>query len=201
MDRILSLIPKNVLAFLAIAGGIALIIMSQPPHTVCDSQIKVIEKSQARFLQKDPKSNKITSTKYERLRDHCKVTNNPGGCYEYFQELRTLLHDLATLARECMSALSEVNEFKRAIVESSELIVRLAWGEKAPATYSVKFGWLDSADMSLFCRIKNYYIQSYGDEAWDQFRERMMRELPGAKDLPRNQVWDLSIFSENCSKY
>lgn len=195
------MIPKNLLAFLAIVGGIAFIILSQPPHSLCDSQLEVINSSQRKFLFKDPKSKQILTTKYEILRDHCKMTNNPGGCYELFQELKNMLHDLATLTKECSSAVSDIKEYKRALWEPIEIMVRLGWGEAPPASYTAKFGWLDPADLSLFCRMKDRITTFYGDSGWENFREKMMRELPGAKDLPRNQVWDLSIFSENCARY
>ena len=200
MDRFLSLIPKNLLAFLAIAGGIAFIVLEQPPHTVCDSQLEVINTAQTRFLMKN-KSEKISTTRYERLRDHCRATNSPGGCYELFQELKTLLHDLGMLTKECAPVVSDIKEYKTALQESVELMVRLAWGEAPPSTYSAKLGWLDTADMSLFCRLKGTIVGLYGESWWTNFRERMMRELPLAKDMPRNQVWDLSIVSENCSRY
>src|SRR5258706_12985351 len=61
MDRffsqLMSLVPKNLIAFLAIAGGIAFIILFiRPPHSLCDSQLEVINQSQRRLLFKDPKS-------------------------------------------------------------------------------------------------------------------------------------------------
>jgi hypothetical protein len=201
MDRFLSLIPKNLLAFLAIAGGMAFIIMSQPPHSLCDSQLEVIDSAQRRFLYKDPQSKKIVTTKYELLRDHCKRTNDPGGCYELFQEIKIMNHDLGMLTSECQPVVADIKEYKRAMWETVETLVRLAWGESPPASYTSKFGWLDSADLSLFCNLKDRIVAAYGEDQWDSFRERMMSELPGTKDLPRNQVWDLSIFSENCARY
>ena len=52
-------IARNVIAFLAIAGGMAYIIMNEPPHTVCDSQLEVFKKSQQTFLFKDPKRDPV----------------------------------------------------------------------------------------------------------------------------------------------
>src|SRR4051794_8213080 len=110
MDRLLSMLPKNLMAFLAIAGGTAFIIFAQPPHTLCDSQLEVLQLAQKSFLAQDPRLKKFkgeqvkcfgegskrecesynpTST-YERLRDRCKMTNNPGGCYELFHQMKTL---------------------------------------------------------------------------------------------------------------
>jgi hypothetical protein len=82
-----------------------------------------------------------------------------------------------------------------------ELLLRVAWGTKPPDAYHAKFGWLDTADISLFCKLKTRIISFYGEPAWNAYREKMMKELPGAKDIARETVWDLSLFSENCSRY
>lgn len=201
MDKFLSLIPKNTLAFLSIVGGTLFIVLSEPPHSICDSQLEVFKSEQEKLLYKDPKSKKIITTKYQRLLEHCKITNNPGGCYELFQELKIFLHDLSTVPSECSGAVSSLTEVKKALWEPMELLVKLGWGEKPPTAYHAKFGWLDTADMSLYCRLKGRIIQVYGEPDWNAFREKMMRELPGAKDMPRNGVWDMSLFSENCARY
>jgi hypothetical protein len=201
VKRIFSLLPKGVIAFLAIVGGIAYIIISSPPHTVCDSQIEVFRKTQQSFLFLNPKKKGIKTTKYEILRDNCKATNNPGGCYELFQELKTMNRDLETLPKECSSAVGSVTEVKRAIWESAELMVALAWGEKPPSTYYSKFGWLDRADISLFCSLKARATGLFGESQWNSFRERVFKTLPGAAEMARNQIWDMSILSENCTRY
>lgn len=201
MDKLLATFPKNLLATLVIAGFTLLFILSDPPHTVCESQLEVLQKNQQNFLYKDPKSKVQKTTKYQRLRDHCKGTNSPGGCYELFQEVRMLLQDLASVPGDCISYAGDITEVKKALWETSELIVKLAWGTSPPAAYHNKFGWLDTADISLFCLLKTRIVAAYGDSSWTSFREKLMLELPGAKDLPRNQVWDMSIFSENCARY
>ncbi len=201
MDKFLAQIPKSTLAFLAIVGGIILIVMIRPPSSICDSQIEVIKESQKKFLYKNPKSKMVKTTKFQQKLEFCKTTNNPGGCYELFQDIKVLLHDLSNLTHECASSVSGLSEFKRALWDSMDLMVKLAWGEKPPTAYNAKFGWLDTADITLYCQLKNRLQIIYGESAWDSYREKMMRELPGAKDLSRNQVWDMTIFSENCARY
>lgn len=201
MDKWLAQFSKNTIAFVAIVGGILFIVLSEPPHSVCDAQISVIQEAQNSFLYKDPQSKVVQTTKYERLRDRCKVTNNPGGCYEFFQEMKKLLQDFSTVSSECAGKVGGVSEINKALWETSELLVRLAWGEKPPASYHAKFGWLDAADINLFCKLKTRISYVYGEPAWNQFRERMMTELPGAKEISRNQVWELNLFSENCARY
>ncbi len=201
MDRILSIIPRNMVAFVAIVAGILFLVLSDPPHTLCDSQLEVLRESQKFFLYTDPKQPKIKTTKFERLRDRCKLTNDQGGCYELFLELKKMLYDFNTVSNDCGSSAGSVSEYKRALWESTELLIRLAWGEKPPEAYHSKFGWLDKADMSLYCNLKDKIQSWYGEASWSTFREKMMRELPGAKDMARNLVWDMSLFSENCARY
>jgi hypothetical protein len=213
MGQFLEMIPKNILAFAAIVGGILFIVfVIQPPHTLCDSQVEVINKAQENFLAENARSkrllsgktDKALSTRYERLRDQCDATNDPGGCYELFQEMRTFLRDLNSLTAECSTALANSGPYGKALRETLERMVRIAWGSAPPASYTVKFGWLDASDINLFCRLKDRYVTFYGEDGangWERFRENLMQSLPGAKDLPRNQIWDLSIFSTVCARY
>lgn len=202
LNQLLSSFSKNTLAFLAISGGILFIVLSQPPHSICDSQLTVIRDSQKHFLYKDPpKSKVIKTTKYETQRDRCRSTNSPGGCYELFHNTKILLEDLNSLTNECGTPAAGIPEVKRALWETVELLTELAWGEKPPVSYNAKYGWLDTADVTLFCKLKTRVVFVFGENSWVSFRERMMQELPGAKTLTRNQVWDMSLFSENCARY
>lgn len=201
MDKWLAQFSKNTLAVCAIAGGIIFIILSDPPRSVCDAQVESIKESQKLFLYLDPKKQAIKTTKYQAQRDRCKATNNPGGCYELFQSIRTLLQDFSAVSSECGGAIGGMTEVNRALWETVELLVKLAWGEKPPASYNEKFSWLDAADINLFCKLKARITYVYGEPAWNNFRERMMTELPGAKDLSRNQVWEMTLLSENCARY
>jgi hypothetical protein len=156
MDAWLARFSKATIATVAIVGGIIFIVLSDPPHTVCDSQKELVKSSQQRFLFLDPKKKLIKTTQYEVLRDHCKGTNSPGGCYELFQEIKNLLQDLRSVPAECKQSVSTQAEFRKALWETAELLARLAWGEKPPTSYHAKFGWLDVADVTLFCQIRRH---------------------------------------------
>lgn len=202
MDKILASIPKNMIAFLSIVSGILFIIfIVSPPKTVCDAQIELIQKSQAKFLYKNPKSKMVKTTKYQSRLEFCRSRNNPGACYELFHDMRNFLVDLSNVPHECNSSVGAIKEFDKAMWDSMTLIVQLAWGDKPPTAYNAKFGWLDTADLTLYCQLKNRLQIIYGETRWDNYREKTMNELPGAKELGRNQKWDMSIFSENCARY
>jgi hypothetical protein len=202
MNQWLHSLSKNTIAFLAIVGGILLIVLSQPPHTVCDSQVAEIQESQKHFLYIDPPDSKvIKTTRYEVLRDRCKSSNDPGGCYELFEGIKVPLNDLNAFPAECGAALGGVAPVKKARWETVDLLVRLGWGSKPPTSYNAKFGWLDTADITLYCKLKTRISFMFGEPAWASFREKTMADLPGSKDLTRNQVWDMSLLSENCARY
>jgi hypothetical protein len=205
MGQLINSIPKGLLAFLVLFGGILFIVLSDPPKTVCDAQIDLFKKSQNTFLYANEKSKALKkTTQFGRLFENCKATNDPGGCLQLFQLTKKMLDDLASVPRECRSKVAGLNETKNVINYVLELIVRLAWGEKPPQTYGQKMGWIDVADISLYCQLKSLKIEFFGNESWeghDGMRERIMRTLPGADQMSRNQVWDFSILSENCERY
>ena len=204
MDKYLAMIPKAMLVAFALIGGVVFIVLSDPPVTVCGSQLEKVKSLQTNFLYKDekyPKSKNIKTTKFQYLHGQCANSNDPGGCYELFSQMRILLQDLSAFTDECSATAASEKAIDRALWETLELMVRLAWGESAPTSFSAKFGWLDTADLSLFCELKKRVQIIYGENRFNRFRDKMMVELPGAKELPRAQVWDMSIFSENCARY
>lgn len=190
------------MAALFIGAGIAyFVFLYDPPHTVCESQLEVFREAEHRFLFLDENKKAIVTTKYQSLIRQCRNTNNPGGCYELFQETKMMLRDLQAVPSDCLSRAGDIDEVRTALNEMIELVVRLAWGEKPPATYYQKFGWLDTADISLFCRLQQQIKDTYGTTVFENFRERMFRELPGADKMSRNEVWDMTMFSVNCGRY
>ena len=80
-------------------------------------------------------------------------------------------------------------------------MTQLAWGAKPPATVPVKYGWLDSADMNLFCEYKELAQKYYGQSSWESFRERVMVKLPEAEKLSRQDLWGKTILSTNCLQF
>lgn len=202
MNQFINSIPKGLLAFLVLFGGILFIVLGDPPKTVCDAQLEVFNKTQSGFLNPDPKSKaEQKTTKFDRLFEHCKVTNSAGGCLELFHLTQRMLEDLAAVPLECRDKVASLASVKKVILYMSELMVRLAWTEKPPGTYAQKFGWMDVAEVSLYCRLKARQNEYFGKASWDELREKLLKGLPGAETMSRNQVWDLSILSENCDRY
>lgn len=83
-----------------------------------------------------------------------------------------------------------------------------------------RFGWLSDSELSLFCMIRDVYIQSYGEETWNGIRENIFKELPGEPPLSKpgsesvgveppkaittmadKDIWARSVFSVRCENY
>jgi hypothetical protein len=200
MQRLLSL-PKALLVLVLLGGGIALIIMFNPPYTVCDSQLELFKKNQTGFIYIDEKDKASQTPMIDKLSDRCKETNSPGGCYELFLKMKEFLGDLDRVPSECAGQVTGRNEIKNALWNQIKLMMNLAWGTKPPTNLYDKIAWLDPADLALFCRLKATIESLYGKEAMDNFRETMFHDLPGATNIPRGQAWELMLLSTDCRAY
>lgn len=201
MDAFLSRLPRNILALGAIGLGFLLIILNDPPRTVCDAQIANFQTSQESFLY----STKIPSGKKPpeiiQLVERCQIGNSAGACLELFSKTKKMIYDLKGVSSECSAVVGKTAEVKKWTWRVAQLFVELAWGEKPPAAYTQRTGWLDNADVALYCALKDTMIRLYGSEQWDAFRETMFQKLPQASGLGRDQVWQRSVFSVRCEYF
>lgn len=198
MDRWLMVLPRWAIAFVVIAAGIAFIIFSNPPVSVCDQQVALFKDSQKRFLYLDKGQDTL---EFDQLRDRCITTNAPGGCLLWLDRLKRMVDDIEQGASDCEVTVANTSPVPKVLFESLEWLVVIAWGEKPPVNFYEKAGWLDSPDLALFCRMKLLAQRVFAPSRWTDFQEKMFKELPGAKDLNRNEVWDLMLLSLNCTGY
>ncbi len=186
---------------MAIGGGILFIVISDPPRTVCFSQTDYLQEQQQGFLFSDPKAPESRKPSFTRMFEYCEKNNGPGGCYEFFSKMRLLSQDLQSVPDECTGRAGGFQEIENALWKTMNLMVRAAWGSVPPKSYPEKFGWLDAADIALYCSLKTQLIRLYGNSTWENYREKLFHELPGAKDLPRKDTWEKILLSEECRKY
>jgi len=202
LDRWLATLSRGTIAVLTIGGGIIFIVLSDPPHTVCDSQMELLRQQQKGFLFEDPKDKKAKLLpSFASMLDYCEKGNGPGACYELFGKMRKVSQDIASVPTECGAKAGAIKEVKSALWGTVDFMVKAAWGTKPPAAAMEKFGWLDAADIALFCSLQTEIIRIYGQASWDSYRESLFHELPGAKDLPRKSAWEKLILSEPCNRY
>ncbi len=197
----LKSLPKHILAALILGAGILLIVLWDPPVTVCGEQVKSFEKDTTEFLVSTGNALSKGTSRMQRLKELCESTNTPGGCYELFRNIESTLDRARTVSLECLPKWGDSSTAAPFLQTSMALLARLAWGATPPASALTKNGWLEPTEISLFCRLQNFYVLVYGDAAWAQYREYVMKSLPGAAKMPRNEIWTRSILSTNCSFY
>ncbi len=201
MEQLLASLPARVIAIGAIIIGLILILINDPPRTICDTQLEVFKEAQQRFLFKSETNGISRTPDIEKQLETCRGSAGPGGCFELFEKLKRLLADLENVPKQCSKAASGFAEVRRAIYESARVMTLMAWGDRAPVAYTQRYGWFDSSDIALFCRIKHQAVILYGKEQWEQFRGAVARELPQANTLNPEQIWQRSIFSTSCQGF
>jgi len=220
MENFIKSLPKPILALLAILGGIIFFMITNPPHTVCDTQAQTFREIQAgNIFPTEVKKNKIPPT-ITRAKEACQLGNSAGSCYEYFMVLKKVADDIGKASSECTAELFNINEAKAALNDGIELMVRLAWGTKPPEPGLERFGWMQEAEIAVFCRLRSIYLRANGEEAWVALRQRIAAKLPGeevplssdpnqvtveprkAKDMLSEQdIWNRSLFSVRCEAF
>lgn len=197
MDEFLRRAPRTVLALVAIAIGYLLIIGFNPPRTVCDEQMDVFRESQKAFLQ--PAGKKVSKSAAAELFELCKADNGPGGCFDFFLNMRGMVDALERIPKTCATTVAKDESVHRWLFRGMTLMAQIAWGDATAGSYSTrKHSWLDAADFRLFCRMKAMATRLYGDEGIQGLREGVLADLPGAEKMSREQKWTRSIFSSPC---
>ena len=194
-------LPKSLLASLFIGGGIFFIILNDPPHTFCDSQIEHFKRLQTGILYKNPKDFHKEKSLLKRKKDTCQKENAPGACYEYFAYLKRLLRDFRVLSQKCAPMIYSTTEVKQALSSALTLMTAIAWREEVLTGRVSKYNWLTRADLYLFCKIKTKYIMNYGQENYRLLENQIITLLPLQKKISAQMVIKRTILLEPCVAY
>ncbi|MCB0348785.1 MAG: hypothetical protein KDD37_08110, partial [Bdellovibrionales bacterium] len=201
LDRIVASLPRWVLVGGILVLGILFLLVFDPPHSVCDSQLSLLKSIQTPFLYLDSKKKYIKTTGFEASYTKCRNGNSLGACQNLFNGVLKLINDVEASNPECIADLGQVKVIKKAFRDTQDLMVELAWGNKPPESTYDKFGWLDNNHMFLFCRLTGMRIKSEGKNTWEKWREKTMLSLPNPGKLTRADIWRRSLFSASCSNY
>lgn len=190
----------NTLAFLAIAAGLAGMMIYDPPKSTCDAEKDNFRSGMVGFFSAGQKSY-VKDAPYFRMKENCIRGNGPGACLEFFSGLRKMLRQLSSVSEQCLKDVGEMREVKGGVKSGLDLMVRMAWGSTPPSHPNLKVGWFDPSDLNLFCNLKASATNMYGAQAWTGFQDSYFKVLPGASLLPRSEVWDKSLLSLQCTQY
>jgi hypothetical protein len=201
MQDFLKSLSKHTLAIIILVVAVLFVVISDPPVTVCRTQVDDFLKSMVGELTLDPKKPLIQTSTFQRHIYVCKTSNSVGGCLPLFTSMRRVLDKMKLVSLDCRSTLAGESVVRGFLTESIKIIVRLAWGETPPKSAFEKNGWLEVMELALFCRLQREYVGLYSEASWGSFRESMMKDLPQIGALDRAEVWNRSILSTNCGAY
>ncbi len=201
MNQFLLGVPKFVIAIGAILIGFIFIILNDPPKTICDSQIELFKEAQKHFLYSHTEKGISIPAPIKARYEDCQKQPDPGGCFEYFLGLKKLVIDLRQIPAQCNETAAGTPEIRKWLWASLELMAQIAWGGKPPVSYLQRHAWYDASDVSTYCDLKEQVTKIFGKIAFEQWREKLLKTLPNAAGLSREQLWPLTIFSTKCESY
>ena len=199
MEQWLLSIPRGVLVTAVIIIAIGLIVLQDPPHTVCRTQIDRFKHWQAGTIYKlkGDKLNKAPAMQV--LFKNCKKLSSPGGCYGLFARTRTFLRDFNLVSVDCKQSFVTLKEVKSTLFSIYDLMIRLAWGDRPPDVRQGNLlNWFSDLEVSLFCSIKNRIIDLYGEQQLMTLEQNTFKKLPGVENLNEGQIREVALVSRNC---
>lgn len=200
MDQFINSIPRPILVILVLLLGIGSFFYLNPPHTVCDTEFETFIRSQRGVIFPSQVKKRKIPPLLTKARNLCREGNSSGACYEYFKALRGMSRGILDSSSECRLQIYENPEIQKTLKNGMQLIVNLAWGESPPETTGLeKLGWFGEFDVATYCSVKNSIFLSIGEEAWIEFRNSLMGQLPGEKSTQPNNVESVKSISEEPS--
>lgn len=224
MEDFIKNTPKPLLALIVLVGAVVFFMLANPPHTICDTELEVLKQSQKgnifpTVITVQKVQQKIPA-QINQAKEACQIGNSAGSCYEYFEDLKSIAVDIGKASSQCTQQLFEVPEVRQALKDGVEVMVRIAWESQPPDPGFARFNWLQETEIAVFCRIRNIYERSVGQEAWDQLRRNIYAKLPGEAPQPKTEpdqivaeprpapltmseqdIWNRSLFSVRCESY
>lgn len=203
MDQVIASLPKAFVAIVVLSLGLFFLRQVQPPVTICDAQMEIFKDSQKKFLYPQESENSAIkkSSLAAKLFEQCSNDNRPGGCFEFFENLKKMTIDLGNIPEQCIEAAGGQDEIRTWLWKPLRLMVQMAWGSRAPASYLQKNGWFDSSEITLFCSLRRHAKRLYGAEEFAQWQEGLLKELPDADKMNREAVWQRNLLSTSCDLY
>lgn len=193
-------LPKKIFVVLVLGIAIIFIVLQDPPHTICRTQLENFKSRQKGIIYKNPAVKTRKKPIMFLLINECKKNSTPGSCYGLFSKIKKFIHDFKLISYDCRTNLSNISEVKKVLFKTYSLMVRLAWGDTAPAVeYYNKFNWFSDVDISLFCLIKTQISTLYGNKILFKLDQKVFKKLPGIEGKRQKQIRELSIVSTNCS--
>ena len=191
-------LPRFLLVSLLIGFGVFFILINDPPHTFCDTQIDDFKKHQQGLLYDNPNDFRNVKSSLKRNKNLCERENAPGACYDYFFYLRKLLKNIDALSDKCAPMIYKSADIRNAFSEALILITALAWDPETLKGSTNKYKWLTRPDLILFCSLKNRFKNYYGENSYQMLEKKILSLLPVENKVYPQILRKSSLLSEPC---
>lgn len=212
MEQFLNQYPKPLIAVVIIAIAAVVIYYAQPPRTICDSEHDSFQQGLVGDLypEKIDKKKGKQPGRIRQAREMCKLGNNSGACFDYFNILRRISSGVLQQTSECYDVILEAEGVKGALKEGLILMTNLAWGESKERGPK---GWMSPSDLATFCKLKEILNRSLPEEEWNELTSGLLNSLVSSrneqeassseapKTLTAEQAYPKSLLALNCSSY
>jgi len=192
LSKIEQLAPQWFLALVAVAGAVVFMLYYDPPHNICETQKQAYVQQQKKFL---------AGRQYNEFFEQCLRSNSRGGCTPYFDGFKKAMDDFQVLDPQCSDVIAGGGRVRSTFSSFLVQTTRLAWGDEGPESIHVRESWLGPSQLRVFCRVKNFYINSYGEDKYILFRNSVLKKLPNKRKLKNIEIKDRSLFSISCGRY
>lgn len=193
LNKLEKLAPHWFIALIAIVVAIFVVILYKPPYEFCESQRKMLIKSQAKFL--------ANKNYYDVFLKNCLAGNSRGACEPYFGGFDKLIKDLEMVEPHCKSQVASGARTKTALIHFLIYVPQLAWGAQGPPSVYTRASWLESRHLNIFCRVKTAYKSVYGEAAYKAVEKKALSLLPDEKKLSEERKKERSLFATPCYQY
>lgn len=121
LDKLHKL-PRPLLVAIVLLVGIVLIVMMNPPHTICDTQKESLKESQTGILFPIKSGGKTYPGKIIQAKENCYSGNSSGACFEYFSILRRAAQSVKNGSPECVADMLSITVEKFEKTETYETL-------------------------------------------------------------------------------
>lgn len=222
MEQLINSLPRPLLAVLIILAMVLFMWVSNPPHTVCDSEMEQKRVALTGLIFPREFKKMKEPPKLQAAKEACQLGNSAGSCYEYFDILREVAAQMSGSTSECAPRYFEIPEIKNTLRDGLEVMGRIAWGAFPPEPASMqRFAWMQEAELSTFCRVKNAYMRGAGEAAYEELRKKVFGKFPGetppvdaavGEDVApsvkpateiysEQEIFERSLFSVRCESF
>ncbi|MEM7646707.1 MAG: hypothetical protein AAF203_07355, partial [Pseudomonadota bacterium] len=144
----IRLAPKLLLGFVFLTVALLVLILRDPPKTLCDIQMEEVNQRLAKGFFVDTRDG-IYQKGVLQAFQFCLETNSPGGCFDLFNRLEYYEKQIRSIPAQCGAHPSTVSVGK-GLRKALKLFARIGWGEVPPESKFKKTAWLESDDLGLF---------------------------------------------------